>query len=180
MPKHWLLGGWDLRRLIIHQQWYRPSDSNKYVYIKFSAHDAFHQVCSISNYWRARAAQWVRSLALATHTSLSPIRRGFAPVFVNYKKWCTRLAAASDKVYQLLIHGRRISLGTPASSIIKTGSNDIAEILLKVALSTKKSNSFQISESQIEVPMSNKPKGSKRDSQNRQISPIKKTIYYCL
>jgi len=36
---------------------------------------------------------------LTTHTSLSPIRRGFAPVFVNYKKGCTRLAAASDKVY---------------------------------------------------------------------------------
>jgi len=30
------------------------------------------------------------------------IRRGFAPGFVNYKKECTRLAAASDKVYQLL------------------------------------------------------------------------------
>jgi hypothetical protein len=28
-----------------------------------------------------------------THTSLSPIRRGFAPGFVNYKKGCTRLAA---------------------------------------------------------------------------------------
>jgi hypothetical protein len=26
--------------------------------------------------------------------------------FVNYKKRCTRLAAASDKVYQLLAHGR--------------------------------------------------------------------------
>jgi hypothetical protein len=32
-------------------------------------------------------AQCVRSLDyLATHTSLSPIRRGFAPGFVNYKK----------------------------------------------------------------------------------------------
>jgi len=34
----------------------------------------------------ARVAQWVRSLDLTTHTSLSPIRRGFAPSFVNYKK----------------------------------------------------------------------------------------------
>ena len=34
----------------------------------------------------ARVAQWVRSLDLTTHTSLSPIRRGFAPGFVNYKK----------------------------------------------------------------------------------------------
>jgi len=40
---------------------------------------------------------------LTTHTSLSPIRHGFAPGFVNYKKWYTRLAAASDKVYQLLL-----------------------------------------------------------------------------
>jgi hypothetical protein len=44
------------------------------------------------------------------------------------------LAVASDKVYQLLAHGRWFS---PASSITKTGRNDIAEILLKVALSTK-------------------------------------------
>jgi hypothetical protein len=47
----------------------------------------------------ARVAQWVRSLDQTAHTSLSPIRRGFAPSFVNYKKGCTRLAAASDKVY---------------------------------------------------------------------------------
>ena len=57
--------------------------------------------------------------------------------FVNYKKGCTRLAAASDKDYQLLAHGRWFSPGTPASSITKTGLHDIAEILLKeVALNT--------------------------------------------
>jgi hypothetical protein len=50
---------------------------------------------------------------------------------------CTRLAAASDKVYQLLAHGRWFSLGHPASSTTKTGSHDIAEILLKMALNTK-------------------------------------------
>ena len=50
-------------------------------------------------------------------------------------KGCTRLAAASDKVYQLLAHGRWFSPGTPASSTTKTG-HDIAEILLKVALNT--------------------------------------------
>jgi hypothetical protein len=66
-------------------------------------------------------AQWVRSLDLTTHTSLSPIRRGFVPGFVNYKKGCTRLAAASDKVYQLLAHGWWFPLGTPAFSSIKTG-----------------------------------------------------------
>ena len=79
-------------------------------------------------------AQRVRSLDLTTHTSLSPIWRGFAPGFVNYKKRCTRLA--SDKVYQLLARGRWFSPGTPASSTTKTGCHDIAEILLKVALNT--------------------------------------------
>jgi len=73
---------------------------------------------------------------LTTHTSLSPIWRGFAPGFVNYKKGCTRLAA-SDKVYQLLAHGRWFSPGTPTSSTIKTGRHNIAEILLKVELNTK-------------------------------------------
>ena len=56
------------------------------------------------------------------------------------QKGCTRLAAASDKVYQLLAHGRWFSLGTPASSTTKTGRYDIAEILLKVALKTPKIN----------------------------------------
>jgi hypothetical protein len=43
-------------------------------------------------------------------TSLSPIQRGFAPCFVNYKKGCTRL-----------------SPGSLASSTTKTGLHDIAE-----------------------------------------------------
>jgi hypothetical protein len=59
--------------------------------------------------------------------------------------WCltplSRLAAASDKVYQLLAHGQWISPGTPASSTTKTGRHDIAEILLKVALNTKNQSS---------------------------------------
>jgi hypothetical protein len=43
---------------------------------------------------RARVAQWVRQLDyLTTHTSLSPIRRGFAPGFVNYKKGALDLQA---------------------------------------------------------------------------------------
>ena len=88
-------------------------------------------------FWGARVAQWVRWLNIATHTTLSPIRRGFAPDFVNYKQGCTRLAAASDKVYQLIAQGRWFYPGTPASSTTKTGRHDIAEILLKVALNTK-------------------------------------------
>jgi hypothetical protein len=54
-------------------------------------------------------------------------------------KWRCILIPASDKAYQLLAHGRWFSPGTPASSTTKTGHHDIAEILLKVALDTKKS-----------------------------------------
>jgi hypothetical protein len=76
---------------------------------------------------------------LTTHTSLSPIRRGFAPGFVNYKKGCNRLEAASDQAYQLHAHGQCYSLGIPASSTIKIGRHDIAEILLKVVIKHQKS-----------------------------------------
>jgi hypothetical protein len=60
---------------------------------------------------------------LTTHTSLSPIWRGFAV----YKKGCTQHPDASDKVYQLLVQGRWFSLGTPASSTTETVRHDIAE-----------------------------------------------------
>jgi hypothetical protein len=56
------------------------------------------------------------------------------------QKGCTRLAAASDKVYQLLAHGRWFSPYTPVFPTTKTGRYDIAEILMKVALNTKQSN----------------------------------------
>jgi hypothetical protein len=56
---------------------------------------------------------------------------------------CTRLAAASDKVYQLLAHGRWFFPGTPASSTTKTGRQYIAEILLKVVLKHQKSNQIK-------------------------------------
>ena len=64
---------------------------------------------------------------LTTHISLSSIR------LWKLQKRCTRLVAASDKVYQLLVHHRRFS---PASSTTKTARHDIAEILLKVELNT--------------------------------------------
>jgi hypothetical protein len=54
--------------------------------------------------------------------------------FCELQKGCTRLAATSDTVCQLLAHGRWFS---PTSSTTKTSRHDIAEILLKVALSTK-------------------------------------------
>ena len=47
------------------------------------------------------------------------------------ERYNIRLATSSDKVY----HGRWFSLGTLAYSTTKTGRHDIAEILLKVALS---------------------------------------------
>jgi hypothetical protein len=53
-----------------------------------------------------------------------------APGFINYKKGCTRLAAASDKDYQLFAHGRWFPPGTPASSTTKIGRHDIQEMLL--------------------------------------------------
>jgi hypothetical protein len=52
------------------------------------------------------------------------------------QKGCSRLAAASDKGYQLLANGRCFS---PASSTTKARRHDIAEILLKVMLNTNKS-----------------------------------------
>jgi len=51
-------------------------------------------------------------------------------IITNYKlqkKRCTRLAATSDKVDQLLAHGRWFFPGTPASSTTKAGRHDIAE-----------------------------------------------------
>ena len=61
---------------------------------------------------------WVVGLTNNSYKSIT----NTAPGFVNYKKGCTELAAASDKVYQLLPYGRR---------------HDIAAILLKVALNTR-------------------------------------------
>ena len=75
------------------------------------------------------------------------------PGFVNYKTGYTRLAAASDKVYQLLVHGRWFFPGTLASSTTKTGRHDRAEILLKVMLNTInqiKSLKLLMDESRIE------------------------------
>jgi hypothetical protein len=54
------------------------------------------------------------------------------------QKGCTRIAVASNKVYQLLTHERWFSPGIPASSTTKTGRHDIAEILLKMPLNTIK------------------------------------------
>jgi hypothetical protein len=61
-------------------------------------------------------------------------------------------------VIQFLAHGQWFSPGTPASSTTKTGRNDIAEILLKVALNTKKSDQidwlYQIEMSNVMLKLS--------------------------
>ena len=54
------------------------------------------------------------------------------------QKRCTRLEAASDKVYQLHAHGWWFSLGTPASSTTKTGRHDIAENIVESGAKTPK------------------------------------------
>ena len=71
----------------------------------------------------------LKYVSLVNLKSLGASMSRFAPDFVNYK-----ITAANDEVYQLLVHGRWFSPGTPASSTTKTGCHDIAEILLKVAL----------------------------------------------
>ena len=87
----------------------------------------------------ARVAQCVRSLDLTTHTIISPILRG-----------CTQLAAASDKVYQLLAHGWWFS---PDSSTTKTGRHDTDEILLKVALNTKNQMKSYVTLADFDYPL---------------------------
>ena len=59
---------------------------------------------------------------------------------IYYLDYSNKIAAAYDKVYPLLAHGRWFS---PASSTTKTGRHDIAEILLKVALKHQKSNQIK-------------------------------------
>ena len=69
---------------------------------------------------------------LTTHISLSPLRRGFAPGSVNYKKGALDSQPQVIKFISCLL----MVGGSPASSNTKTDRHDIAEILLKVALNT--------------------------------------------
>jgi hypothetical protein len=58
---------------------------------------------------------------------------GFRPAL-----WITKKGVldSQPQVYQLLAHGRWFSTSTSTSSTTITGRHDIAELLLKVALST--------------------------------------------
>ena len=78
---------------------------------------------------------WVVGLTSNSYKPIANTAWIRAPL-CKLQKGCTRLAVVSDKVYQLLAHGRWFSPGTPASSTTKTGCHDITEILLRVALNT--------------------------------------------
>jgi hypothetical protein len=52
----------------------------------------------------------------------------------------TRLAAASDKAYQLLAHGRWFSPGTLASSTTKTGHHFLLFVIMKDQIKTTSEN----------------------------------------
>ena len=72
---------------------------------------------------------------LTTHTSLSPVRRGFAPGFVNYKKDALDSQPQVIKLTSCLSMVGGSLLGTPASSTTKSGRYDIAEIMLSGVVS---------------------------------------------
>jgi hypothetical protein len=80
--------------------------------------------------WFNELVSWITNNSYKPITNTAWVRA----LLCKLQKGCTRLAAAIDKVYQLLGPGRWFSPGTPASSTTKTGRHDIAEILLKVAL----------------------------------------------
>ena len=81
---------------------------------------------------------WLNELGRLPRNSYKPITNTawVRARLCKLQKGYTRLAAASDKAYQLFAHGRWFSLGIPASSTTKTGRHNISEILLKMALST--------------------------------------------
>ena len=92
-----------------------------HVYSVKSYHYHFTYICLPLDYFRQKH-HFKTFITLTVY-----IRRGFPTSFVSYKKGCTRLANASNKVYQLLAQDRWFSPGTPASSTTKTGRHDIAE-----------------------------------------------------
>ena len=73
---------------------------------------------------------WLNEVVGLPNNSYKPITNtAWVGAICKLQKGCTRLAAASDKVYQLLAHGRWFS---PASSTTKTGRHDIAESGVKI------------------------------------------------
>ena len=79
--------------------------------------------------WLNELGRWIYQLIKAYHQHAWVRAR-----LCKLQKGQTRLAVSSDKVYQLLAHGRWFSPGTPAVYTTTTGRHDIADILLKVLL----------------------------------------------
>jgi hypothetical protein len=80
-----------------------------------------------------------------------------AIIFVNYKKGCTHLAAASDKAYQLLAHGRWFSPDTPAFSTTAKNNSDYVIIIwtnehLHYSIHWSPWYSWNIAESGVKTP----------------------------
>jgi hypothetical protein len=101
--------------------------------------------------WPLTYCSWIYNYLC--HQCLSPIRPGFAPGFVSDKKGCTRLAAASDKVYQLHAHGR-----VETNKIKKYEENKTTQ-LASYEYFMKKS---------LKIPRSNKSKNRRCNSQSKQ------------
>ena len=94
--------------------------------------------------WPSGSMSWVVGLPSNSYkpiTNTAWVRARLCKLQNRIHSTCS----ASDKVYQLLAHGRWFSSGTTASSTAKTGRHDIAEILLKVALNTKNQQSIYLS-----------------------------------
>ena len=81
---------------------------------------------------------WLNEVVGLPNNSYKPITNTtWVGAICKLQKGCTRLAAASDKVYQLFAHGRWFS---PASSTTKTGRHDIAESGVKIPKNQSKSS----------------------------------------
>jgi len=81
----------------------------------------------------AWVAQWVRSLDLTTHTSIWPIRRGFAPGFVNYKK--NALDSQPQVIKCLPMVGGSLRLPPPLKLVAMIYWN-----IVEISVKTPKSN----------------------------------------
>jgi hypothetical protein len=77
-----------------------------------------------------------RIFSLACYTCKKCMYPQIANISTLRYNYANSTRSASDKIYQLLVHGRWFSPSTLVSSTTKTGRHDIAEILLKVASNT--------------------------------------------
>jgi hypothetical protein len=89
------------------------------------------QISEIVNHIPGGSMSWVVGLPNNSYKPITNTAWVRARLCKLQKGW-TRLAVASDKVYQMLAHGRWFSPGTLASSTTKTGRHDIAEIFQKL------------------------------------------------